>query len=53
VKNNVPGDQSWMVGGGAYKAADKVVQHNGCSTVNIIVGLSTTSRTSDTFADLV
>lgn len=39
VKNDVSGDQSWIIGGGAYKAADKVVQHNGCGTVNIIVSL--------------
>lgn len=25
-----------MIGGGAYHASDKVVQHNGCGTVNII-----------------
>lgn len=37
VKNDKSGDQSWIIGGGAYKAADKVVQHNGCGTVNIIV----------------
>lgn len=37
VKNDGSGDQSWIIGGGAYKASDKVVQHNGCGTVNIIV----------------
>jgi len=39
VKNDGSGDQSWIIGGGAYKASDKVVQHNGCGTVNIIVSL--------------
>jgi hypothetical protein len=39
VKNDASGDHSWIIGGGAYKAADKVVQHNGCGTVNIIVSL--------------
>ncbi|KAI1846362.1 hypothetical protein JX265_011956 [Neoarthrinium moseri] len=36
VKNDKAGDQTWIIGGGAYKAGDKVVQHNGCGTVNII-----------------
>lgn len=36
IKNDVVGQQSWVIGGGAYKASDKVVQHNGCGTVNII-----------------
>lgn len=36
IKNDKAGAQSWIVGGGAYKASDKVVQHNGCGTVNII-----------------
>ncbi|KAF2643650.1 pectate lyase F [Massarina eburnea CBS 473.64] len=36
VKNDVAGDHSWVIGGGAYKAGDKIVQHNGCGTVNII-----------------
>ncbi|KAJ4320631.1 hypothetical protein N0V94_003279 [Neodidymelliopsis sp. IMI 364377] len=36
IKNDGSGDQSWIIGGGAYKASDKVVQHNGCGTVNII-----------------
>ncbi|KAF1950543.1 pectate lyase F [Byssothecium circinans] len=36
VKNDKAGDQTWIVGGGAYKAGDKIVQHNGCGTVNII-----------------
>lgn len=25
-----------IIGGGAYKAADKIIQHNGCGHVNII-----------------
>ncbi|KAK1593527.1 pectate lyase F [Colletotrichum navitas] len=36
VKNDRAGDHTWIVGGGAYKAGDKIVQHNGCGTVNII-----------------
>ncbi|KAL5313320.1 hypothetical protein ACEPPN_019053 [Leptodophora sp. 'Broadleaf-Isolate-01'] len=36
VKNDKAGQHSWIIGGGAYKAGDKVVQHNGCGTVNII-----------------
>lgn len=36
VKNDKPGSQTWVIGGGAYHAADKVIQHNGCGTVNII-----------------
>ncbi|KAM9883568.1 pectate lyase F [Verticillium dahliae] len=28
--------QTWIIGGGAFKAQDKIVQHNGCGTVNII-----------------
>ncbi|TRM63302.1 pectate lyase-domain-containing protein [Schizophyllum amplum] len=30
------GSYSNIIGGGAYHAEDKVVQHNGCGTVNII-----------------
>jgi pectate lyase len=36
VKNDKAGQQTWIIGGGAYHASDKVVQHNGCGTVNII-----------------
>lgn len=36
IKNDVAGQETWIVGGGAYHASDKVVQHNGCGTVNII-----------------
>ncbi|KDN65652.1 putative pectate lyase F [Colletotrichum sublineola] len=36
VKNDRAGDHTWIIGGGAYKAGDKIVQHNGCGTVNII-----------------
>ena len=36
IKNDKAGSQSWIIGGGAYHASDKVVQHNGCGTVNII-----------------
>ena len=31
------GTESWIVGGGAYHAEDKVVQHNGCGTVNVSI----------------
>lgn len=50
VKNDKSGDQTWIIGGGAYKASDKVVQHNGCGTVNIIVSLFTADRTSNSLA---
>ncbi|KFY78458.1 hypothetical protein V501_02749 [Pseudogymnoascus sp. VKM F-4519 (FW-2642)] len=36
VKNDKAGQETWIIGGGAYHASDKVVQHNGCGTVNII-----------------
>jgi hypothetical protein len=36
IKEDKPGKETWIIGGGAYKAGDKVVQHNGCGTVNII-----------------
>jgi len=36
IKNDKAGQETWIIGGGAYKAADKIVQHNGCGTVNII-----------------
>lgn len=36
IKNDKAGSQSWIIGGGAYHASDKVIQHNGCGTVNII-----------------
>lgn len=36
IKNDVAGQETWIIGGGAYHASDKVVQHNGCGTVNII-----------------
>ncbi|KAK7714834.1 hypothetical protein SLS63_011569 [Diaporthe eres] len=36
IKGDKAGQESWIVGGGAYKASDKIVQHNGCGTVNII-----------------
>ncbi|KAF1972757.1 pectate lyase [Bimuria novae-zelandiae CBS 107.79] len=35
IKNDKAGAQSNIVGGGAYHASDKVIQHNGCGTVNI------------------
>lgn len=41
IKNDKAGSQSWIIGGGAYHASDKVVQHNGCGTVNIINYVST------------
>ncbi|KAL4892801.1 putative pectate lyase F [Aspergillus ambiguus] len=36
IKNDKSGQETWIVGGGAYHASDKIVQHNGCGTVNII-----------------
>ncbi|KAF6813101.1 pectate lyase c [Colletotrichum sojae] len=36
IKNDKAGAQSWIIGGGAYHASDKVIQHNGCGTVNVI-----------------
>ncbi|KAF4981120.1 hypothetical protein FZEAL_3027 [Fusarium zealandicum] len=36
IKNDKPGKESWIIGGGAYHASDKVIQHNGCGTVDII-----------------
>ncbi|KAK7749989.1 hypothetical protein SLS62_008098 [Diatrype stigma] len=36
IKGDSKGQETWIVGGGAYHASDKVVQHNGCGTVNII-----------------
>jgi pectate lyase len=35
-KGDKAGEHSWIIGGGAYHASDKIVQHNGCGTVNII-----------------
>lgn len=34
-KNDEAGEETWIIGGGAYYAADKIVQHNGCGTVNV------------------
>lgn len=34
-KNDKSGDETWIIGGGAYGADDKTVQHNGCGTVNV------------------
>ncbi|KAF4778209.1 pectate lyase C [Colletotrichum scovillei] len=36
IKNDKAGTQTWIVGGGAYHASDKVIQHNGCGTVNVV-----------------
>ncbi|KAL1311458.1 hypothetical protein AAFC00_004403 [Neodothiora populina] len=36
IKNDKPGTESTILGGGAYHAKDKVIQHNGCGTVNIL-----------------
>ncbi|RYP58034.1 hypothetical protein DL769_009148 [Monosporascus sp. CRB-8-3] len=36
IRGDKAGQESWIVGGGAYHASDKIVQHNGCGTVNII-----------------
>lgn len=34
-KNDKAGEHSWIIGGGAYHASDKIIQHNGCGTVNV------------------
>jgi pectate lyase len=34
-KNDKSGEETWIIGGGAYHASDKIVQHNGCGTVNV------------------
>lgn len=36
IKDDKAGAQSWIIGGGAYHGSDKIIQHNGCGTVNII-----------------
>ncbi|KAL1652583.1 hypothetical protein SLS61_004889 [Didymella pomorum] len=36
IKNDKAGSQTWVIGGGAYHGSDKIIQHNGCGTVNII-----------------
>ncbi|KAF3032937.1 hypothetical protein E8E11_000258 [Didymella keratinophila] len=36
IKNDKTGSQTWVIGGGAYHGSDKIIQHNGCGTVNII-----------------
>ncbi|KAK6221683.1 polysaccharide lyase family 3 [Colletotrichum tabaci] len=36
IKEDKAGDVTWIVGGGAYHASDKIIQHNGCGRVNII-----------------
>ncbi|KAF8922715.1 putative pectate lyase F [Mucidula mucida] len=36
IKNDKAGDYTNIIGGGAFHADDKIVQHNGCGTVNII-----------------
>ncbi|KAK0229685.1 pectate lyase-domain-containing protein [Armillaria nabsnona] len=36
IKNDEYGDYTNIIGGGTYHAEDKIVQHNGCGTVNII-----------------
>ncbi|SJL08509.1 related to Probable pectate lyase F [Armillaria ostoyae] len=36
IKNDEAGDYDTnIIGGGAYHAEDKVIQHNGCGTVNV------------------
>ncbi|OLN97696.1 putative pectate lyase F 4 [Colletotrichum chlorophyti] len=35
IKEDEAGTETRIIGGGAYKAADKVVQHNGCGSVSI------------------
>ncbi|WQF85475.1 Putative pectate lyase PlyH/PlyE, pectin lyase/virulence factor [Colletotrichum destructivum] len=35
IKEDEAGTETRIIGGGAYKASDKVVQHNGCGSVSI------------------
>lgn len=35
-ENDVKGLETLIIGGGAYHASDKIIQHNGCGTVNIM-----------------
>lgn len=35
IKNDKAGQETNIIGGGAYHASDKIVQHNGCGTVNV------------------
>ncbi|KAK6085958.1 pectate lyase F [Seiridium cupressi] len=36
IKNDKAGQETWIIGGSAYHASGKIVQHNGFGTVNII-----------------
>jgi len=36
IKEDGAGDVVNIIGGGAFHASDKVIQHNGCGTVNVI-----------------
>ncbi|RYP78820.1 hypothetical protein DL769_003115 [Monosporascus sp. CRB-8-3] len=36
IKEDPAGTLTTIIGGGAYHADDKIIQHNGCGTVNII-----------------
>ncbi|KAF9022978.1 pectate lyase [Hymenopellis radicata] len=35
IKNDKAGDYTNIIGGGVFHADDKIVQHNGCGTVNV------------------
>ncbi|KAK4665402.1 hypothetical protein QC763_401490 [Podospora pseudopauciseta] len=37
IKDDRPGDVTNIIGGGAYHASDKVIQHNGCGRVNVSI----------------
>nr|CDP27896.1 Putative Polysaccharide Lyase Family 3 [Podospora anserina S mat+] len=47
IKDDRPGDVTNIIGGGAYHASDKVIQHNGCGRVNVSVLRSTPHGTSN------
>ncbi|KAK4238799.1 pectate lyase [Achaetomium macrosporum] len=53
IKDDRPGDVTNIIGGGAYHAADKVIQHNGCGRVNIINFYAETTARSIAPAELV
>jgi hypothetical protein len=54
IKEDRPGDVTNIIGGGAYHASDKVIQHNGCGRVNVrdpLIHHATYSILSDTILD--
>lgn len=45
-KEDKAGDVTWIVGGGAYHASDKIIQHNGCGKVNVSISSHSACRHS-------